>query len=236
MAVGTAVFPTLSEESARQHRGQVERVFMLSLRMILFVTIPAGVGLMVLGEPVIRLFFERNQFGPDSTRATAHALVFYAIGLAGHATVEIVDRVFYALHDTRTPVLVAVGAIGANVALSLVLMQTPLGYGGLALATSLAALGEGAVLIHLIGRHLPGLRLDALGVAAVRILAAALVMGWPVAWLAQQLDPPLRGYGFLGGAAVAGVCALAGAALYAGASFVFGSEELRALTHLVRRR
>src|SRR5262249_44773073 len=112
MAVGTAVFPTLSQASALELRTQIRQVFQLSLRMILFLTIPASIGLMVLGEPIIRLFFQHGTFNDESTRGTAYAMVFFSIGLAGHATVEIVDRVFYALHDTRSPVFVAVGAIG----------------------------------------------------------------------------------------------------------------------------
>jgi putative peptidoglycan lipid II flippase len=235
MAVGTAVFPTMSQASALERPGQVQQVFQLSLRMILFLTIPASIGLMVLGEPVIRLFFERNQFTAASTSATAYALVFFAIGLAGHATVEIVDRVFYALHDTRSPVLVAVGAIALNIVLSLILMQTPLTYGGLALANSIAALAEGGVLIRLVARRLPELSLDSLGTSTVRILAASLVMGLPVAWLAAQLDPLLRPLGTPGQAVLLAVCAIFGAALYAAASVLFRSEELHALWRLLRR-
>src|SRR3712207_1484910 len=74
---------------------------------------------------------------------TSLALVFYAIGLAGHATVEIVDRVFYALHDTGTPVKAASLAFGMNLGLSLVLMSTGMNYRGLALANSLAATRDG---------------------------------------------------------------------------------------------
>src|SRR6202011_2691751 len=163
MAIGTAVFPTLSEASARDRQTQLEQVFHLSLRMILFLTIPASIGLMVLGEPVIRLFFQHGTFNDDSTRGTVFALVFFSIGLAGHATVEIVDRVFYALHDTRSPVLVAVGAIGLNIVLALVLMLVWLrydpdhAYGGLALATSIAALTEASILIRPIYKRLPGM-------------------------------------------------------------------------------
>lgn len=235
MAIGTAVFPTLSEASALERHGHVQQVFLLSLRMILFLTIPASVGLMVLGEPIIRLFFEHGTFNEQSTAATAYAMVFFAIGLAGHATVEIVDRVFYALHDTRSPVLVAVSAIGLNVVLSLVLMQTPLNYGGLALANSIAALVEAAMLIRLIALRLPDLQLDHLAVSAVRILAASLVMGLPVAWLAGVLDPLLRPRGTPGEAVLVAVCVAAGAGLYAVVSLAFGSHELRALLKLIRR-
>ena len=235
MAVGTAVFPTLSEESALGHRSQFRQVFLLSLRMIIFLTVPASIGLMVLGEPVIHLFFQRGQFTADSTRMTAYALVFYAIGLTGHATVEILDRVFYALHDTRTPVMVAVGAIALNVVLSVTLMQTPLNYGGLALANSLAALTEGTILVWLIGRRMSDFDLGHVGSSALRVLAASLVMGLPVAWLAAAIEPPLRPYGTFGEAVVVCGCVVAGAALYGLASLLFQSEELTALRRLLKR-
>ena len=235
MAIGTAVFPTLSEASALERRAQLEQVFHVSLRMILFLTIPASLGLMVLGEPVIRLFFERNQFTAESTALTAYALVFFAIGLPGHAAVEILDRVFYALHDTRSPVLVAVSAIALNVVLSLVLMRTPLGVGGLALANSIAALCEATILIRLVGGRLPGVAMSSLGTAVVRMLAASLVMALPVAWLAGQLDPLLRPRGTPGGGLLLAVCVGVGAGLYGLASLVFRSDELAALRKLVRR-
>ena len=235
MAVGTAVFPTLSEESALRNSARFQQVFLLSLRMILFLTIPASIGLMVLGQPVIRLFFERGQFGPDSTTGTAYAVVFYAIGLAGHATVEIVDRVFYARHDTRTPVLVAISAVGLNVVASLVLMRTALGYGGLALANSMAALTEAGALILIIAQRMPAVRIDALAASALRVLAASLVMGLPVAWLASRLDPLLVPHGTPGQAVLLTTCIACGAAIYALASWLFRSDELRMLRHLVKR-
>jgi putative peptidoglycan lipid II flippase len=241
MAVGTAVFPTLSKESAFERHARLQQVFQLSLRIILFLTIPASVGLMVLGEPVIRLFFQHGSFNDESTRSTAYALVFFSIGLAGHAAVEIVDRVFYALHDTRSPVLIAVGAIALNVVLSLSFMQAWLrfdpdhAYGGLALANSIAAIVEATVLLRVISTRLPSLELNALSVAVIRTLAASLIMGLPVAWLAGQLDPFLRPYGAPGQALLLATCVSAGALLYGLVSAAFRSDELFALWRLVRR-
>ena len=233
MAVGTAVFPTLSEENALENRAGFQQVFLLSLRMILFLTIPASIGLIVLGVPLIRLVFERGQFDSATTAATASAMVFYALGLAGHATVEIVDRVFYARHDTRTPVLAAVLAVGINVVASLVLMR--IDFRGLALANSIAALVEAGVLLRFVSRRMPGLTVGRLTTPALRILAASLVMGLPVAWLAAQLDPLLRPYGTPGEALLLVTCVSFGAVLYGVASVAFRSEEISALRRLVRR-
>ena len=235
MAVGTAIFPTLSEESALDNREGFERLFLLSLRIILFLTIPASVGLIVLGKPVIRVFFEHGAFDASSTDGTAAAMVFYALGLAGHATVEIVDRVFYARHDTRTPVLAAVLAVGVNLSASLILMRTDLTFRGLALASSLAALVEAGVLLRFVRVRMPGLTIGQLTTPALRILSASLVMGLPVAWLASALDPVLRAYGTPGEAVLLAVCITAGAALYAVVSLAFHSDEIHTLWRLTRR-
>jgi putative peptidoglycan lipid II flippase len=234
MAVGTAVFPTLSEESALENRSGFEQLFLLSLRMILFLTIPASIGLIVLGEPIIRLVFEHGQFDDASTVGVASAMVFYALGLAGLATVEIVDRVFYARQDTRTPVIAAVLAVGVNVTLSLILMRTGLTFRGLALANSLAALTEAGVLFAFLRARMPSLRVGRLMRPAVRILAASLVMGVLVAWLAGRLDPLLQPYGTPGEAVLLLICAGSGAVLYGLVSIAFRSEEIYTLWRLVR--
>lgn len=236
MAVSTAVFPTLAEESALERTDAVREVFLLSFRTILFLTIPMAVGLVVIGEPLIGLLFERNEFGTASTRQTAFALSFYALGLAGHAAVEIVDRVYYALHDTRTPVLVALAAFLANVALSLVLMQTSLNYGGLALGSSLAVLAEAAILIRLIGRRLEGLRPRALGASLARTVVAALLMGVAIWSLPRVLEDWLDLPTTLERALVVVIVASIGLVVYLAAACALRAEELRILLRLARPR
>ncbi|MBA2450948.1 MAG: murein biosynthesis integral membrane protein MurJ [Chloroflexi bacterium] len=236
MAVSTAVFPTLAEESARDRPEAVREVFLLSLRAILFLTIPMAIGLAILGEPLIRLLFEHGEWSATNTRMTAYALNFFAIGLVGHAAVEIVDRVFYALEDTRTPVLVASGAFGLNLLLSLVLMHTSLNFGGLALASSLAALAEGAVLLRLLSRRVPGLALGPIARSLSRTLAAGLLMGITILALPELLQEQLLLPQTLELAVVVTVVALAGAATYLLFAWMLGSEEPRLLLRLGRSR
>jgi putative peptidoglycan lipid II flippase len=241
MAVSTAVFPTLAAESALERRDEVRSLFLLALRMIVFLTVPASIGLIALGEPVIRLFFERGEFGPESTRMTAFALKFYALGLVGHATVEIVDRVFYAFHDTWTPVRVAIGAIVLNLVLSLILMQTPLNYGGLALANALAALAEGVVLIWLLSRKLRtelghGLGLARLGDVLGRIMAAALAMGVLVVLLGDLLFQRFTLGPTIEHTFVLLISISVGAAIYLLIARLLKVEEVATLWRLVRNR
>ena len=237
MSVSTAVFPTLAEESALDRRDEVSRLFNLSLRMILFLTVPAAIGLLALGEPIVRVLFERGEFDAESTRLTAYALRFYALGLTGHAAVEIVNRVFYAFHDTWTPVRAAVGAIVLNLVLSVTLMQTPLNYGGLALANSIAALAEGGVLLWLLSRRLGGGELALGGLAdwLGRVAGAALLMGLVLRLAGDALFPRLDSQAPLEHTLALLVTIAAGVGLYLAMARLFRLDELAALRALLRR-
>ncbi len=190
MAVSTAVFPTLAEQSAGARPEEERQTFLFGLRLILYLTIPAAIGLIVLGRPIVSLLLERGEFSSADAAATAFALGWFAIGLPGHSVVEIVARVFYAERDTATPVRIAAGAVAVNVALSLIFMRTELTFGGLALANSVAALAEATILAILLHRRLGWLPVRELAHFAWRIGLAGVTMG-VVAMVLQGVLQPL---------------------------------------------
>ena len=91
----------------------------MTLRVVLLLVIPAAAGLILLRFPLVELLYQRGEFTARSTELVAWALLWFAVGLVGHALVEILSRAFYALHDTRTPVTVGVMAMGLNIVFSL---------------------------------------------------------------------------------------------------------------------
>ena len=233
-AVATAAFPTFADQAARGEWKGMRRTLVGTLRAILFVTLPAAVGLILLRGPLVALLFERGAFQASSTQAVAWALAFYALGLVGHAAVEILARAFYALHDTWTPVWVGGLAMGLNVVLSLTLpgifgrVGLP-PHGGLALANSIATLLEGAGLARLLRPRLGGSAEWRLWGAALRIGAAAAVMGAALfAW--QRLT---AGYPTL---LVGGGGVVIGAAIYLATALLLGADELRTVLRLLLRR
>ncbi len=247
-AVATVAFPTFSAQVAAGNRAQLLETLTGLLRLILFLSIPAAFLLYVLDEPFVEILFQRGRFDTASTQAVAYALRFFALGLVAHAVVEIVVRVFYALHDTATPVVVGVATMALNILLSLALIGR-LSYGGLALANSIATALEMVVLLILLGRKvrsydreagqettLQGLPVRQLLTSGGRSLLASAVMAGALL-LGLELLP--------GGSAVFGiplgwVAAVAGAGLgvlvYALASYLLGGAEIRQLTALARRR
>jgi putative peptidoglycan lipid II flippase len=229
MAIGTAVFPTMAEQAVAD-RSELRRTVERSLRMTLYLTLPAAVGLMLLSEPVVTVLLERGAFTEASTEITHAALLYYAIGLAAHGAIEILSRGFYALGDTRTPVAFAVVSLVTNLALSAALVG-PLEVRGLALALSLATILEALLLLATLRLRMEGFDLRALAGPAARMAVAAALMAEVVAIYllvldqADLLDTSRKVNAFL---ALAGGT-LIGGVVYLGASRGLRIEELEVL-------
>lgn len=141
IAVATAILPMMSHQAAVKDYESLKKTLSFSIRLVAFITIPAALGLMVLREPIIRVLFQHGQFIASSTRLTARALLYYAIGLPALATVKLVVPAFYSAKDTKTPVIVASISLVINVVLNILFLQVffnRVQNGGPALATALA--------------------------------------------------------------------------------------------------
>ncbi len=236
-SAGTAVFPSLARLAAEGDVQTFGERLAPVLRGVLFLALPASVGLMVLGEPVVRLLFERGAWMPEATLGTAWALAFFAVGMAGHALLEVLSRAFYALSDTRTPVTVGVVALLANIVLSVVfirwigeagsLARGPIA--GLALANSLTTLVEAAVLWVLLRQRVPGIAGAGMLLGVGRMAFGALVMGGCVWGVLPALSsaPTL---------VVVGMGAGLGVLVYFGVMLVLRVPEAMLLPSLVLRR
>lgn len=192
-SLGTAVFPTLATYHAQGDMARFARTFRQVMGNVLFLSIPASMGMMLLSRPLVEILFQRGAWSVADTQATAWALVFYAAGLAGHAALEILARTFYALRDTWTPVRIGVAAMLLNIALSFALVGvfesvgadnfTRGAFGGLALANSLATALESTILFFILTRRLALGEVRAIMFTLGRTLVAAIFMvlvigGW----------------------------------------------------------
>ena len=110
--------PTFSAQAALGKLNEMRASLAASIRGVLLLSMPAAVGLMLLRTQIVALLYQRGVFNAHSTELVAWALLWYAAGLVGHSVVEILARAFYALHDTRTPVIVGAAAMGLNIGLS----------------------------------------------------------------------------------------------------------------------
>ena len=191
--------------------------------------------MIVLRRPIVNLLFQYGQFGPEAREATQEAFLFYSLGLAGHALIQILARAYYASKDTRTPLALTLVSIGTNIVLSVTLAPV-YGINGLALANSIATLAEAALFLVLLAPR-ARLRIAGLGTSSLKVVAASLLMG--IAMFAfiratnitVDLQQTKLGLFFQTAVAVA-----VGILAYVGAATVFRVSELAEITAAVRSR
>ena len=233
MSIGDAIFPTFANLAAQGRTQALAWTSSRILGLVLFLTVPSAVALAIAGRPFVAALLERNAFTAESTAITVAALSWYALGLPAHAALEILTRSFFALYDTRTPVVAGALAMVSYVALALLLVGR-LEHVALAMALSAVTTVEAVVLFVLLRRRLPSLaRTDlpasllrtALATAAlVSVLVLLAVLGWldpppvttPLATLARRLGHAL---------AVAGL----GVLVYGLVAWLLGAPELAQL-------
>lgn len=180
--IATAAFPTLAENVAKNRFDRFRATIMETLRSILFLSIPASIGLIVLGLTIIQVLFEHGAFDYTDAVLTAYPLAGFAIGLAGLSAVEILTRSFYALRDSKTPVTVSVIQFIFKIALSLVLISLVIfgagfGTGALAFSTAVASSLEAIALLWLLQQRVGGFEIRKLARFIGQVLLASVIMG-----------------------------------------------------------
>jgi putative peptidoglycan lipid II flippase len=233
-AIAIAALPTFSAQAARGNLDEMRSSLANTLRGVVFLSLPASLGLILLRRPLIGLLFERGAFDAHSTEQVGWALLWWAAGLVGHSILEIIVRAFYAMHDTRTPVAIGAVAMSLNVIFSLAFSSLFarvgwMPHGGLALANSLATALEAAVLLWLMHNRIKGLDWTRLRPGLTATFTASIIMGIALwGWLAWSSD---RGPWWMG---IGGV--LIGSAVYWLSTLALGAPEARQLPGLIFKR
>ncbi len=176
IALGTAILPMLSAKVAMGDHAGFKHDLDMALRVIVFLTMPATVGMILMREPMLILLFERGAFAAETTHLTADALLAYSIGLMALSAVKVTAPAFYALKDTRTPVRIAMICMGANMVMNVVLMW-PLQHVGLALATSLGGFLNAGLLLRALHVKAGFTMSRSLGVTFFKAIVACVIMG-----------------------------------------------------------
>lgn len=185
LSISTVIFPSMARLFEEGRISELQVTFARAVRPLLFLTLPAAVALFAFRTAVVQTLFQYGAFSARSTALVADPLAFLALGLVFYALVEVLTRAFYAMHDTRTPVIAGLVIIGINVTLSWVLVE-PLGHAGLALSLALTTGIEACILIEALSRRLGGIGAR-FGYWLARLLAATAVMAATAAIIARPL-------------------------------------------------
>jgi putative peptidoglycan lipid II flippase len=238
-ALGTTAFPVMARQAATGDRAAFARTVSETISMVFFLTVPAAAGLIVLAPRVVRVLFA---YGSAYDSLAIHLLtlatVYYAVGIPGHALAEVLPRAFYAIKDSRTPVLVVTWTLALAIFLSTLAVKLVPGddaVGGLALAVSIAVLVEAANLAILLHRAVPEFALGPLGWSLARANLAAGAMTAGIGWAAALLTQAINTSRFGSFVALA-ICVPLGAILYLGVALLLRVPEAEAVLARVRRR
>ncbi|WP_151754232.1 murein biosynthesis integral membrane protein MurJ [Dictyobacter vulcani] len=248
LSPATAVFPTLAENVAKGRFDRVRNTILETLRSILFTTLPSGIGLIILGLPVIQVLLQHGHYNLDSAQGTYFPLAAFAIGLSGLCAVELLTRSFYAMRDTKTPVIVSVAQFVFKIALSLVVVNaavwgTKWGLAALAFSTSAANILEAIVLFWLLDQRIGDMQTKELLRFIGRVLLASLAMAIVVFLARELLDRILdtttgQSTGFLGTIEAIiklGIEVFVGLFVYVRASRFMGIQELGPIKRILDR-
>jgi putative peptidoglycan lipid II flippase len=195
-ALSIATLPVVSRQAARGDLDTMKRTVRSSLSLSFLVTIPAALGLVVLATPIIALLFQHGKFTAADTGQTSNALAFFALGLFAYAGVKIVVPVFYALNDTRVPVIGSFLTVGTNL-LIINLTLAPLQHQAIALSMSLSGIFNFLFLSLMLYRKVGDFEIKYLLGLLAKVTAAGLVMAVVVSWFyffqSGRLAPGLGG-------------------------------------------
>jgi putative peptidoglycan lipid II flippase len=234
IAVGTATLPSFSDQVAQGRIEELKRTISFSLRLILFITIPATIALIGLRVPIISVLFQRGEFSAESTALTSQALLAYAAGLWAFSVIRIIVSAFYSLQDTRSPMKAAIVALIVNAVFSVSLMF-PLKHGGIALATSIASAVNVGMLWVILKRRI-GTILDGEFTRSVTKTAlASLVMGTAL-FIISLLYPWNISAPFSARMIYLVLCVVGGGIAFLAGAFLFGSPEVILMKDALRRQ
>ncbi|HJV65846.1 MAG TPA: murein biosynthesis integral membrane protein MurJ [Geomonas sp.] len=234
VSVAQAVLPSMSRQAAAGDMEALKESLSYGVRLTLFITIPAMAGLAVCATPIFSLLFMGGAFDYAKAVNCGVALLYYSTGLTFVALVRVLVPAFYALKDTRTPVVTAFLAFLLNLLLSLALMG-PMKHGGLALASSLSALGNMLLLVWLLRRKIGRFGGRDISVAAFKGILASLPMAAAVYWIVSLGDWSKLGGRLLKGG-ILGCAVAAGILIFLLTAHLLASEEARDAVGLARRK
>ena len=234
IGVGTAILPTLSRQIGAGDDTAANHTQNRAMELSLLLTLPATAAFIVSAVPLIRATLQHGAFTAIDTIASANALIAFSIGLPAYVLIKVLTPGFYARADTRTPVRIALVAMGVNLVGNLILIW-PMAHVGLALSTAISA-WVNVILLYVTLRRRGQFAVD--GLLARRTIRLALAAAAMVSLLIV-LNPIVdahAGRGLIERVVAVGALMVAGGAVYFGAAFAFGAYRVDELKRQFSRR
>jgi putative peptidoglycan lipid II flippase len=234
VAVATVIFPTLSRFAARGQYADLRATMTNGMRQIVLLLLPAAAAILVLSEPMIRLVYERGEFGPSQTQLVATALFWFAFSLPFNGLFLLLTRTFFSLQRPWVPTVIA-GANLAITAIAALVLYAPFGVGGIVAGTAIATAASVVAQSVILRNTLGGLDLRRLSSSCSRIALASAALA-AVSYLVWSLLDSALGESLLAQIASMTGGLAAGLVVYALATTALGVPELEQIRRLLRGR
>ena len=232
VSIATAVFPLIAAHAAKNESAELKHTVSMGIRLNMLIALPATAGLIVLSYPINALLFRHGMFGTHDTLMAARAASWYTAGLLFASLIKLLTPTFFALKDSRTPVIISITSIIMNVLLSMILMG-PYGFIGLAAANTVASVCNFGLLFIMLRRKLGPLEEKQIFSSFVRIGAASVLMGLACYWLSALFGEPhklwLRLLQVL-------VCVPAGIGVFFVSAHLLGVREIGTFMDILKKR
>ncbi|MBW4861656.1 MAG: murein biosynthesis integral membrane protein MurJ [Paeniclostridium sp.] len=230
--IAAVVYPTFSKLSNEGNKAKFIESITQSINIVIILIIPVSIGAIVLANPVVRIVFERGAFDSNATSMTAIALACYSIGMIGVGLREILNRVFFSLKDTRTPMINGALSMIINILLNIILIKF-LGCAGLAFATSLASLICILLLFRSLNKKIGYYGQDKIIETIIKSLASAIIMSVFII-IIFKLVTNFLGIGFIKDIISLGAATAIGAIVYIVLVIKLKVEEINIITNRIK--
>jgi putative peptidoglycan lipid II flippase len=232
VAVITVLYPLISRQAASDDIAGIKESFSLGIREIGYIMVPAITGLIVLSYPIIRLLFEHNNFTDGDTRKVAFILIFHSLGLVFFGLLMILNRIYYAFKNVKTPLKVAIVSIIANGLLDWILVKY-LNVAGVALSTTLVAVFNVVILLVILRKKVGFLGGKRIFKSYLKVLAASAIMGL-IIYLLWYFLSKYAYINVLNLAVILIAVILAGAGIYILLTFLFKMDEVKFVFNILK--
>lgn len=191
-SITTVMYPMISKMAAEKNIKGLKTYVSEAISIINLLVIPATIGAMIFSKEIVALLFGRGAFTPGAIEMTSKALFYYSIGMIAFGLRDILSRAFYALQDTKTPMINSTIAVVLNIILNFILSRY-MGIGGLALATSISAIVGTLLMFITLRKKIGGFGLKEISTSFVKISLASVLMGVIALWSFNVFGQALRG-------------------------------------------
>lgn len=233
-SVAAVIYPMLSKLSSEDNKEKFTSSVVQSINSVILLVIPISVGAIVLATPIVKLLFQRGEFDARATSMTAIALIMYSIGMVAFGLRDILGKVFYALQDTKTPMINGAIAMVMNIVLNIILVKY-LQLAGLALATSISAIVCIFLLFGSLKKKIGYFGQDKIMKTTIKSIVSAAIMG-VVTYFAYDIVSNLLGIGFIKEAVSLVISVAIGAITYGILVGVLKVDEINIMTDMVKKK